>query len=152
MRLRAVRAVQVPVEQVRAALRDPARWPSWVPGLTEVVAVPKGGGKHEVEIRLRGPRAFRARLEVVSGEEGVRFDLIEGDASALRGDSTTRPTIAAGITFSPAGLALRGEIRAEGSAEDCVATAELEVVFPLAIPGALMAELELVLPRWLAQL
>jgi hypothetical protein len=129
VRLRAVRAVQRPVEQVRDALREPARWPSWVPGLTEVVAVPKGGGKHEVEIRLRGPRAFRARLEVVSAEEGVRFDLIEGDASALR-----------------------GEIRADGSAEDCVATAEVEVVFPLAIPGALMAELELVLPRWLSQL
>jgi hypothetical protein len=129
VRLRAVRTVQAPVEQVRAALREPQRWPSWVPGLSEVVAVPKGGGRHEVEIRLRGPRPFRARLEVAPFEEGVRFDLIEGDASALR-----------------------GEIRADGAADGCVAAAEVDVAFPLAIPGALMAELELVLPRWLAQL
>jgi len=105
-------------------------WREWIPGLVSLDVDPQPDDHTDVALTLRAPRQLRIRLAVEPTPTGLRLALVEGDVSTASGE-----------------LDVSGKGRASRLALD------LDLEFPVRVPGALLRELEEeTLPRWLAAL
>jgi hypothetical protein len=106
-----------PPEAIRARLHAIAGW-DFVPGGT-VDGVVEGRDGALVELRVETVRTVRVRLEVKRTDDGIAWDLVQGDVSAVSG--------AIALTADGEGTRIVGW---------CALTA------PVPLPGILVSEIE----------
>ncbi|MBW2255304.1 MAG: SRPBCC family protein [Deltaproteobacteria bacterium] len=105
-------------------------WREWIPGLVDLEVDPQPDGHTDIVMALQAPRQLQLRIAVEPTDTGFRFALVEGDVSTAS-----------------------GELTVSGKGRKSRLVLELELEFPVRIPGALLRELEEeTLPRWLAAL
>ncbi len=126
MNIRVKAASPLPVEQLLARLHDLDGWAAWL-GPQVGFEVHRAGVSSEVQLDLRVPRPVRLRLEVLSQNDGIVVMLVEGELQGVE-----------------------VEVQAVAVGEASELRAAVWVQFPVAVPGALLRELEHeAVPRWL---
>ncbi|MCB9678409.1 MAG: hypothetical protein H6737_25130 [Alphaproteobacteria bacterium] len=66
-----------------AKLRDTGSWPTWVPGVREVVGEPPS-----IELQFGGPRPFRCGVALEARDDGLGFQLEQGELRVFSGSVT----------------------------------------------------------------
>jgi hypothetical protein len=109
---------------------DFAAWREWIPGVVDLEVEPQPDGHTDIVMALRAPRELRMRIAMEPTDTGFRFALVEGDVSAAS-----------------------GELTVSGKGKQSRLVLDLELEFPVRVPGALLRQLEEeTVPRWLAAL
>lgn len=120
MQIRVDQAVDTPMDELLAVLREPEALARWLP-----VQDVRVDGSH-VELCFLGPRPLRLRLALSPEDDGLAWHLVQGDVSTLQGKLT--------VAGEGSGAHLRWDVLLD--------------VGPV-VPGPLLRELEEVaLPAW----